>query len=70
MAAPVLKKDPIDVGTPIRLFRPYGGLPLTAIPQFVYDAAAGGSRSLVICRNPASNPTAITVSVDWTESLK
>ena len=69
MAVPIRGKDPIEPGTPVRLFRPCDGLQLLA-GAYAYDVTADGSRFLTICGSPASNPSAITVSVDWTASLK
>ncbi len=69
MAVPVRRKDPIEPGAPVQLFRPCGGLPLLA-GTYQFDAAADGSRFLTICPSPASNPSAITVSVDWAAAIK
>jgi Tol biopolymer transport system component len=69
MAAPVRGRDPIEPGTPVQLFRPCDGLQLAA-GTYAYDVTADGSRFLSICGSPASNPSAITVSVDWAASLK
>jgi eukaryotic-like serine/threonine-protein kinase len=70
MAAPVHGGSALEVGTPARLFRPCGGLPIAPTPLYLYDVTADGSRFLTICRSPASTPSAITVSVDWTAALK
>jgi hypothetical protein len=71
MAAPVRGGSTLEVGTPVRLFRPCGsGLPLAPTPLYMYDVTADGSRFLTICRSPAGAPSAITVSVDWTAALK
>ena len=53
----------------IRLFRLCGGLGLQPAP-YAYDVTADGSRFLAICDSPGSNPSAITVSVDWTASIR
>ena len=65
MAVPFRGKEPIEPGTPTQLFRPCGGTGVMPGP-YQYDVVADGSMFLTICRSPASNPSAITVSVDWT----
>ena len=69
MAVPIQGKDPIEPGTPTQLFRACGATAVGAGAN-QYDVAADGSRFLTICGSPASNPSAITVSVDWTAALR
>ena len=69
MAVPIRGRDPIEPGIPVRLFRPCGGLQVAA-GSYAYDVTADGSRFLTLCSSAASNPSAITVSVDWMASLK
>jgi len=69
MATPIRGTSPIEPGTPVRLFRPCGGLPVAA-GAYAYDVAGDGSRFLTICASPASNPSTVTVSVDWTAAIK
>ena len=69
MGVPVRGRDPIEPGTPVRLFQPCVRLGLT-VGSYSYDATPDGSRFLAICDSPSSNPSAITVSVDWTASIK
>ena len=69
VAAPIHGKDQIEPGTPVPLFRPCNGLRLQA-GAYSYDVTPDGSRFLAICASPASNPSAITVSLDWMTSVK
>ena len=74
MAVTVIGPDPIELAVPVRLFRACGGSsvqrpgPTGARGQ--YDVTADGSRFLMACGGPTTNPSAITVSVDWAASIK
>jgi Tol biopolymer transport system component len=66
--------DTTEPAAPVRLFRACGGASLTR-PGPVggrgwFDVTPDGARFLMACSIPASNASAITVSVDWTASLK
>jgi Tol biopolymer transport system component len=69
VAVPVHGKDSLEPGTPVPLFRPCGGVSLTAGTNN-YDVAVGGSRFLTICHSPAATPSAITVSVNWIHAIR
>ena len=70
MAGPVRGKEPIEAGTPAPLFRSCGVTGVQSGTGYQYDVVADGSRFLTICGSPASTPSAITVSVDWTAALR
>jgi Tol biopolymer transport system component len=69
MSVPVKGTAPLEPGVAARLLRPCGGTPILA-GSYAYDVTADGSRFLAICATPSSNPSSISVSVDWTTSLK
>jgi len=69
MAAPIAGPDSMESGVPLRLLRPCGGTPVVA-GAYAYDVTADGSRFLAICASPSSNPSSITVSLDWTATIK
>jgi Tol biopolymer transport system component len=72
--AVTFRGDAMDPVTPVRLFRPCGGLPITrAGPtggRGWFDVTVDGSRFLLACSTPGAGASAITVSLDWAASLK
>jgi hypothetical protein len=74
MAVPVSGTETVEPSTPVRLFAACGGRfiqrPGPAGPRSWYDVTPDGSRFLMACGSPSANPSAITVSVNWTAGLK
>ena len=65
--------DPIEPAPPVRLFRACVGMapmPAAASNRSWFDATPDGTRFLIACTKADSVPSAVTVSVDWTASLK
>lgn len=74
MAVTVSGTEPMELAVPIRLFPACGGSavqrPGPTGGRGWYDATADGTRFLMACGGPTTNPSAITVSVDWAASIK
>jgi Tol biopolymer transport system component len=68
MAVTVGGIDAAEVSPPSVLFRPCGGQLARAAPSAGsgwYDVTRDGQRFLFACPSPASNPGALTISLDW-----
>ena len=76
MAVTVIGTEPIELAVPVRLFPACGGSsssvrrPGPTGARGWYDVTADGARFLMACGGPTTNPSAITVSVDWAASIK
>jgi Tol biopolymer transport system component len=74
MAVPISGSDTAEPSTPIRLFATCtsGSIQRPGPPgsRGFYDVTPDGSRFLLACGSPSSNPSVITVSVDWAASIK
>jgi hypothetical protein len=65
----ITNSDPLEVGSPVRLFQACGGIVDGGIPGIGwFEASATGTRFLITCSQAVVSP--IVVSVDWAASLK
>jgi hypothetical protein len=69
MSVPVKTTEPIEPGVPVRVIRPCGGIQIGA-GAYAYDVAGDAARFLAICASPSSNPSSITIALDWSAALR